>query len=75
MFNQIADGVDDETWLFHLRRNHYSQWMRDAIKDEALASEVAEIENDGDMSAEESRKRIIEVVNRRYTSPETAARG
>ena len=73
MFNQIADGVDDETWLFHLRQNHYSQWMREAVKDEALASEVAEIENDGEATAQESRKKIIEVVNKRYTGPETAA--
>jgi HAD superfamily hydrolase (TIGR01484 family) len=73
MFNHIADGVDDETWLFHLRRNHYSQWMREAIKDESLASEVAQVENDPKMTAQESRKKVIDAVNRRYTSPETAA--
>jgi phosphoglycolate phosphatase (TIGR01487 family) len=74
MFNQLAEGVDDETWLFHLRQNHYSKWMRDAIKDEALASEVIQIESDPQATSQESRKKIIEAVNRRYTGPETAAR-
>lgn len=46
--------------------------MREAVKDEALASEVAQVENDGKMTAQESRKKVIEAVNRRYTSPETA---
>jgi len=35
--------LDDETWLYHLRHGDYSQWVREAIKDEALASEVREI--------------------------------
>lgn len=74
MFNQIAEGVDDETWLFHLRQHDYSKWMREAIKDEALAAEVAQIEDSSSAKARESRKEIIDAVNRRYTSPETAAR-
>ena len=41
MFTQIAEGIDDETWLYHLRRGDYSQWMRDAIKDDEMADEVA----------------------------------
>ena len=32
-FVQLADGVDDETWLHHLRAGKYSEWFRDAIKD------------------------------------------
>jgi hydroxymethylpyrimidine pyrophosphatase-like HAD family hydrolase len=74
MFIQIAEGVDDETWLHHLRRGDYSQWMREAIKDEALATEVHEIEKDGHESSKDSpqktRAAVIEAINRRYTGQE-----
>ena len=33
LFVQMADGVDDDTWLHHLRQGHYSRWFREAIKD------------------------------------------
>ena len=29
LFLQIADGVDDETWLHHLRQHDYSSWLRE----------------------------------------------
>ena len=69
MFNEIAEGVDDETWMFHLRQNDYSNWIRRAIKDDALASEVARIENDAHADADGTRKRVIDAVNKRYTAP------
>lgn len=72
MFNQIAEGIDDETWLFHLRQQDYSKWMRRAIKDDALASEVLEVETDPGATPQASRKRIIDAINKRYTGPETA---
>jgi hypothetical protein len=31
-FLQIAEGIDDRTWLRHLRAGDYSQWRRDKIK-------------------------------------------
>lgn len=73
MFNEIAQGVDDETWMFHLRQNEYSNWIRRAIKDDALASEVSAVENDPRATARDSRARIIQAVNHRYTAPETPA--
>jgi hypothetical protein len=33
VFSQIADGIDEETWLFHLYRGDYSRWFREAVKD------------------------------------------
>lgn len=66
-FVEMAQGVDDDTWLFHLRRGDYSQWMREAIKDEALAGEVREIEKDGKESSQKTRSEVIEAINRRYT--------
>ena len=74
VFNEIAAGIDDETWLFHLRQHDYSKWIREAIKDDELATEVARVENAPHPEAKESREEIIEAINRRYTSPETANR-
>lgn len=72
MFSQIAEGIDDETWLFHLRQGDYSKWMREAIKDDDLAAEIMKIEKNSSATARDSRKQIIEAINRRYTGPETA---
>ncbi len=69
LFMQIASGVDDDTWTFHLRAGDYSRWFRDAIKDEALAEEAARAENDAALSAAESRARIREAIESRYTQP------
>ena len=44
LFMQMADGVDDPTWLYHLKRHDYSRWMSEAIKDEDLAGEVRDAE-------------------------------
>ena len=73
LFVQIAEGVDDETWEFHLRRGDYSEWFRQMIKDPALADEVAAVERDTSLSPAESRARIKDAVNRRYTAPAKAA--
>ena len=68
-FVQIADGVDDETWLHHLRRADYSRWFRDAIKNEDLAREAAAVEQDHEAPAADSRARIRSAIERRYTLP------
>jgi HAD superfamily hydrolase (TIGR01484 family) len=67
-FVQIADGVDDDTWLHHLERGHYSRWIREAIKDEALADEVARIEHDYRTDPAGSRARIRAAIEQRYTA-------
>jgi len=66
---QLAQGVDDDTWLFHLRRGDYSRWLRDAINDGELADEAARLEADGAQDAASSRQAICGLVNRRYTAP------
>ena len=68
-FLQLAAGVDDKTWLHHLREGAYSRWFRDAIKDEKLAAEAAGVEQDSSLSACSSRARIKDMVERRYTAP------
>ena len=68
IFTQIADGVDDETWLHHLHRGDYSKWFRAYIKDPELAAEAEGIEKQPGISAEESRRRIREAIEQRYTA-------
>ncbi len=67
LFLQIADGVDDDTWVHHLSRGDYSAWFRDKIKDETLAREAAAIEEQAGLSPAESRARIRAAVERYYT--------
>jgi hydroxymethylpyrimidine pyrophosphatase-like HAD family hydrolase len=69
LFAQMAEGVDDGTWLHHLRRGDYSQWFRTAIKDEELAQAAADVEAARDLSAAETRARIRSAIEDRYTGP------
>jgi hypothetical protein len=69
IFLQIADGIDDATWGHHLRAGDYSAWFRNVIKDDEMAQEAAEIEADKSLGPGESRKRVREMVSRRYTAP------
>jgi hypothetical protein len=69
LFTQIAEGIDDETWLYHLRRHDYSAWLREAIKDSAIADEVARVEKSGHLSASESRAQILDAIRKQYTNP------
>lgn len=69
LFLQIAQGIDDDTWLHHLRRNDYSRWFQEAIKDDKLAAAAAEIESSPGISAAESRARIRAEVEKRYIMP------
>ena len=51
VFCQIAEGIGEETWMFHLRRNDYSRWMRDVIKNPDLAAAVEDIERRVDLAS------------------------
>ncbi len=70
MFSQIADGIDEETWLFHLRRGDYSRWFRAAVKDSYLADQTERIEQRQDLQPAETRKLIRSLIEARYTLPE-----
>jgi Helicase HerA, central domain len=69
LFVQIAEGIDDRTWSHHLRVGDYSRWLRDKIKDNELADEVAALESDAALSPLDSRRAVKEAIARRYTSP------
>jgi hypothetical protein len=69
LFMQLAEGIDDTTWMYHLRCGDYSRWFRDAIKDEDLAATAARIETQAELSAAESRSLIKAAIQARYTLP------
>src|SRR5215468_3357703 len=66
---QMADGVDDETWLHNLRQGDFSNWFRLTIKDNELADETAQIERNQRLSAVESRDAIRNAIEKRYSAP------
>ncbi|MGH2770650.1 MAG: HAD hydrolase family protein, partial [Actinomycetota bacterium] len=68
-FLQLAEGVDDETWNHHLHAGDYSEWFREGIKDEGLAEEAMATEGDRNLTPDESRSRIRQAVESRYTAP------
>jgi hydroxymethylpyrimidine pyrophosphatase-like HAD family hydrolase len=70
IFSQIAEGIDEETWLFHLRRGDYSRWFRYAVKDAYLADQTERIEQREDLRTGESRDLIRSFIEARYTLPE-----
>jgi hypothetical protein len=69
---QMADGVDDETWVHHLQSNDYSRWVREAIKDNALADELRDIEDQPALDPEATRRSMREAIQRKYTAPTSA---
>jgi len=69
LFMQLGEGVDDATWLHHLRKHHYSTWMAEAIKDDSLANAVRQIENQRELTSTESRHLIRSTIEERYTLP------
>jgi HAD superfamily hydrolase (TIGR01484 family) len=64
-FLQLADGLDDETWLFHLKRGDYSNWFENVIKDSELADAARQIERSSD--AAKARATMHEELGKRYT--------
>jgi hypothetical protein len=69
MFAQLAEGVDEDTWVHHLRNADYSQWLREAVKDAAIAEEVARIEKNVQLKPSESRTQILDAIRKHYTAP------
>jgi HAD superfamily hydrolase (TIGR01484 family) len=68
-FIQLAQGIDEETWLYHLKLREYSGWFRDTIKDKDVAGEISKIEEESSLTAAESKSRIIQAIEQHYTAP------
>jgi len=65
-FKHIAEGIDADTWSFHLQRHDYVKWFRDSIHDEELAKAGEEAEQMKDPGA--GRKHILEFIAKKYTA-------
>lgn len=70
VFCQIAEGIDEQSWMYHLRRGDYSRWFRHSVRDGFLADEAERIEQREDIAPWQSRKIITELIHTRYTLPE-----
>jgi hypothetical protein len=66
LFMHIAEGIDDDTWQFHLHRKDYTRWFGDIIHDPELAEAGEEAEKMKDPQA--SRKYIVDFIAQKYTA-------
>jgi hypothetical protein len=73
VFEQLAEGIDDATWMHHLRNGDYSRWFRKELKDEKLAREAEAVERNASLSPQESREAIRTAIDQRYTLPAGAS--
>ena len=69
LFLQLADGLDDATWEYHLRRGDYERWFLESIKDDALSAKAKRIAERPKTTARESRRLIRSAVEENYTLP------
>jgi len=67
VFLRLAEGIDDATWSYHLRRGDYARWFREVIKDPELAEEAARIEKIPHLGPSESRALIRAAIEQNYT--------
>lgn len=67
LFCHIGRGIDEETWLLHLRRGDYSRWIRESVKDKDLAEVVRQVEERSDLDSQDSRHRICDAIEAKYS--------
>lgn len=67
-FTELSQGVDDDTWMYHLKRNDYSSWVRDSVNDEMLAEQIKKIET-SKQDPVLSRAGIAKLIQLHYTGP------
>ncbi len=68
LFVQLAEGMDDATWDYHLRRGDYARWFAQSIKDPELAREAERLARDDTTPPAESRSRLKALIEARYTA-------
>ena len=69
IFLQTADGVDEATFVHHLRQQDYSSWLRVSVKDDELAKEVGQIEKQQDLKPDQARAELRAAIEARYSAP------
>jgi len=68
IFIQMAEGVDDDTWMYHFGKKEYSNWFRDAVHDDELADSAEKIE-ERETDAGKSKEAILTLIREKYTGP------
>lgn len=71
IFSQMAEGVDEATWRYHLDRGDYGTWFAECVKDDELAEVATRAAADPDRS----REVILAAIDERYTAPATSSEG
>ncbi|MGE3508749.1 MAG: HAD hydrolase family protein, partial [Vicinamibacterales bacterium] len=66
-FMRLAEGVDEETWNYHLRRGDFSEWFRHVIKDEELADVVGNVESQPAQSRVAGMEALRRAIEERYS--------
>lgn len=69
MFCHIGEGVDEGTWMHHLKRGEYSRWFREAIKDETLALIAEACESRAGVTPQASFHELRTAIEERYILP------
>lgn len=66
MFVHLAEGIDEDTWLYHAGKHDYSEWFKNDIHDDELAEVALEAEKEKDAAM--SKKTIIDYIRSNYTA-------
>ena len=64
-FYEIVKRIAVESLEFHLYREDFEKWIKNAVKDEALVDELARLKN-ASVKGEELRKKIILAITKKY---------
>lgn len=67
LFAHMAEGIDDETWDYHLKRHDYSKWFANSLHDDKLAEMAKEVENTEEDSII-SREKILSMIKVTYAT-------
>ncbi|RPD42359.1 HAD-IIB family hydrolase [Chitinophaga barathri] len=67
-FTELSMGVDDDTWMYHLGKKDYSDWIRNHVNDDSLAEQVEKVET-VEPDPVRSRAEITRLIQLHYTGP------
>jgi hypothetical protein len=68
LFLQLAQGLDDATWKYHLDRGDYTRWFAEGVKNAELAADADAVRK-ARLGQGDSRDRIREAIEKHYTLP------
>jgi hypothetical protein len=68
IFVQLAEGIDHETWMCHLKQNDYSKWFRGSLHDEERADITEKIESGNSDAITLKQKYLLKTATRRQVN-------